>query len=155
MYPVNFTAHFYEPSLQLDAVIRAQIDPSLGYVLATFNTNIVLHQKDLQAMPTTFNNPHSVFQHSVKSSIIIRAFGCFSINCLTPGFVWSNNICWNDNIMRFGLILCFFDMCTCSHHNTVKGLYVRSISQGFLKQDIFQMKILFKVGKDLHVSSDL
>lgn len=48
MHSVNFTAHFYEPSLQLDAVIRAQIDPSLGYVLATFNTNIVLH---LQAMP--------------------------------------------------------------------------------------------------------
>lgn len=51
MHPVNFTAHFYKPSLQLDAVIRAQIDASLGYVLATFNTNIVPHQEALQAKP--------------------------------------------------------------------------------------------------------
>lgn len=49
MHPVNFTAHFYKLSLRLDAVIRAQIDPSP----ATFNTNIVPHKQDLQAMPAT------------------------------------------------------------------------------------------------------
>lgn len=66
MHPVNFTAHFYKPSLQLDTVIRARIDPSP----ATFNTNIVPYKQDLQAVPATWGGEPVI--HWVYFSIQIR-----------------------------------------------------------------------------------